>query len=508
MNTFLPNYRLSLLKIFIPVHEALKIPWLEECMKQNIVFTCLQTPRGRYIYDRHTNSVFAVSQSDFLELKNYEEGDASELSLKVIAKYQDLGLLLPSVVKKIEHSASDILVHCAHNRISSVTLQLTQQCNLRCSYCSYSGNYHNTRVHSSERMSFEIARKAIDMMLANSRECGSLHLGFYGGEPLLEFDLLKKCVEYITSHVNGKKLTFGISTNGTLLNNEIVTFFREHNFTLSISLDGSKEEHDVNRKFANGQGSFNMIFDNISSIKQWYPDYMDNVHILTTINPKMDLGCVLEYFKTDEIFSDTYIIMGTVNTMGLISEYSIEEKYTLTRRYEFFKFLMMLTGKLDKKYVSSLFMRELGNYKSISQDLHRHIPLSEKTHHGGPCMPGIQRLFVSADGKLFPCEKVSETSEYCCIGHVNTGFDTQKMQCILNIGHVTEKECKSCWNLRRCSICVAQIDNDNQHKNEAIDKESKLRTCALEKNRSYSTLYDMCVLHEVGSTVLQEGRTI
>jgi uncharacterized protein len=481
-------------------------PLLEGCMMQNVVFTCLQTPRGRYIYDRHTNSVFVVSQSDFSELKNCEKGEVSESSLKVIAKYQERGLLLPNVVKKMEHSASNILMHCAHNRLASVTLQLTQQCNLRCSYCSYSGNYHNTRVHSSKRMSFEIGKKAIDMLIAHSRECISLHLGFYGGEPLLEFDLIKKCVEYITSRVNGKKLTFGISTNGTLLNKDIVTFFRDHNFTLSISLDGSREEHDINRKFPNGQGSFDIIFDNISSIRQWYPDYMDNVHILTTINPKMDLGCVLEYFKTDEVFSDTYIIMSPVNTLGLDSEYSIEEKFVLIRRYEFFKFLMMLTGKLNRECVSNLVIRELGKYKTIFQDLHRRIPLSETTHHNGPCMPGVQRLFVSADGKLFPCEKVSETSDYCCIGHVDTGFDAERMQHILNIGQITEEECKSCWNLRRCSICVAQIDN--QEKNEAIDKENKLKTCALEKIRSYNVLYDMCVLHEVGSTVLQEERTL
>ena len=122
-------------------------------------------------------------------------------------------------------------------------------------------------------MSWDTAKKAIDFFLKRNIELPEIIIGFYGGEPLLEFDLIKKCVEYVESIVEGKKVFFNITTNGTLLTDEVVDFFVEKDFKLSISLDGSQKEHDVNRKFRDGSGSFNTIINNIKRIKTRYPQY-------------------------------------------------------------------------------------------------------------------------------------------------------------------------------------------------------------------------------------------
>lgn len=110
--------------------------------------------------------------------------------------------------------------------------------------------------------------------IERSFESESLHLGFYGGEPLLEIELIKKCVDYIQKNVEGKRITFGITTNGTLLTGEVLQFLYDNDFSITISLDGPKEDHDACRKFANGKGSFDIVVKNISEAKRLY-HYVD-----------------------------------------------------------------------------------------------------------------------------------------------------------------------------------------------------------------------------------------
>lgn len=171
-----------------------------------------------------------------------------------------------NVVEKIEHPGTEIIEHYIKTRIQQLTLQVTQQCNLRCDYCAYSGIYDRNRIHSKLRMSFETAKKAIDFFLERSVERLDIFVSFYGGEPLLEFELIKQCVEYINNQAEGKRINYIMITNGTLLSDKVVDYLVENNFALSVSLDGSKE-HDVNRKFVNGEGSFDTIINNIKRIQ-------------------------------------------------------------------------------------------------------------------------------------------------------------------------------------------------------------------------------------------------
>ena len=134
-----------------------------------------------------------------------------------------------SYIKEVRHIYSDYLSVFLARKLTKITVQLTQNCNFRCKYCIYSET-HNTRQrsHSTERMTWETAKKAIDFLREHSVDSPEVNIGFYGGEPLLEFPLLKKAVEYSEQQFEGKKLTFNITTNGTLLNDEMIYFFQEH----------------------------------------------------------------------------------------------------------------------------------------------------------------------------------------------------------------------------------------------------------------------------------------
>ena len=177
--------------------------------KNPIIFRTYQTYGGYYVYDRHTNSVVTLDREEFEELQAVEKGEMTPEQSAVIARYQKEGLFVPNVVKG--------LIHRSQRRLGQLILQVTQQCNLRCSYCTYSGIYEGNRTHSSNWMSFETAKKAIDFFFDHNIDSAKVPVGFYGGEPLLAFDLIVQCIEYIEDKIEGREIQFGLTTNGTLL---------------------------------------------------------------------------------------------------------------------------------------------------------------------------------------------------------------------------------------------------------------------------------------------------
>lgn len=461
-----------------------------------VIFKTFRTYKHPYVYDRHTNSLVMLTEDEYRELSQVEKGELPHEQSQVIKKYQESGMFKPNVVEKIEHPATEIIEKYIKTRSKQLILQVTQQCNLRCEYCAYSGIYSKNRTHSNQRMTFETAKKAIDFFLERNGELSDIGISFYGGEPLLEFDLMKQCVEYAKSQIEGKRIRFNVTTNGTLLSDCVVDYLVENKFALSISLDGTKEEHDVNRKFANGEGSFYTIIDNIKRIQKRYPEFDKNISIMTTINPHMDLGCVLEFFSTGEIFNDKTIMFNSMNETDLKQELTYDDKFYRIRNYEYIKMLFSLVGKLDVKHVSPLVIRSRSMVERRQKLIQGRTKMMPIAHHGGPCMPGVRRLFVRVDGALFPCERVSEVLDYFKIGTLEDGLDVSQIKKLLNIGELTESKCKKCWNLRHCSICAGQIEFDPEPSGEA-----KLKECTKNNSKALFDLYELCVLNEFGLDV-------
>lgn len=466
----------------------------------NIIYLPIKTPGGFYIYDRSVNTIFSVSENEYQELVEVRRANTFSNS-PVVKRYRERGLLQDNNVFIIRHPSTDALSHYCENRLSNMVLQVTQQCNLRCSYCAYSGEYYN-RVHNSARMSFETAKKAIDFYIARSRESNRLHLGFYGGEPLLEFNLMKKCVEYIKGNVEGKKLTFGITTNATLLTDEKIHFLHDNDFYLTISIDGSKEEHDACRVFPDGSGSFDIVMHNLKRVKELYPEYARKIMISTVVSPKYELNHVLEYFNSDDVLSDTNIIMTPVADAGLKKKVNYKESYYQVRRCEYLKLLLYMIGKIDKKYISRMVENSQRMIERNYRSLQQHTRLQECMHHGGPCIPSVKKILVTTDEKIFPCEKVAESTSCTQIGTLDEGFDLESMENLLNIGCLTSEECKNCWALPHCSICAAQLEY--REGQQAFHKADKLAACEKSKNIVISNLYELCVIHELGYRLGEE----
>ena len=252
---------------------------------KDIIIKCFETLNGYYFYDRYTNSIVKVNQDEYKFLEEIERTGKFPKNIESVEKFIKEGLLHRKVTRTIRHPWDKDVEYALCHCLGELILQVTQQCNLRCAYCAYSGNYYN-REHSNKRMSFEMAKTAIDFYLDHTDDVDNLAIAFYGGEPLLEFPLIQKCVEYAEMRTPDKEITYYITTNGTLLTEKVIPFLAKHNFSITISLDGKKEEHDINRKFKDGRGSFDLIVRNLWLMREYDKEFFSKVRYNTVINSK------------------------------------------------------------------------------------------------------------------------------------------------------------------------------------------------------------------------------
>lgn len=463
-----------------------------------------KTRKRNYIYDVNTNAIISINAELYNLLNNAYIIDSEEIQKRSdLKKLIDNGYLSSSKVKIIEHPKTPFLSHMLEYQLNTLTLQVTQQCNLRCEYCVYSGQYKN-REHSNKWMDFKTAKQCIDYVIDHSVDSEELHFSFYGGEPLLNFTLIKQCVEYIKQAIVGRKVIYNITTNGTLLTDEILEFFEKENFLVMISLDGDKDSHNKNRKFAtNNMGTFDVIIKNIIHIKECYPKIMQNLNFNVVLDSENDFDKINSFYTSFEAIDDFYSIRSTlINTMYRKEiNKEINDDFYSKRGYEIFKLLLSRLGRFDDMKVSKLVK---DYYVNVYFNTYYHRGLSkglpETSHPGGPCVPGIQRLFADVEGRFFPCERVSEESDLVNIGDCINGIDVNKASQILNVGKIGEENCKNCWNFRFCNMCVASVD---EIKEFSLSK--KMGYCETARSATRNQLLDYCTLIELGYDFTSES---
>ncbi len=444
-----------------------------------------KTPFGYYFYETARNEIVAVNEklyryiSDILSEDVSEPIEASETTREEYLALQECGYLSLPYIQKVRHPLTDQLPRFLARKINKVTLQVTQNCNLRCSYCIYSENNNfGQRSHSAKTMPLEVAKKALEFYKSHSLDSDKASITFYGGEPLLEFLRIKEIVSYAEDIFEGKEILFSITTNATLLSEEVIDFLSEHNFIIMLSIDGPKKVQDSNRRFKNGQGSFDTVMKNISLLYRKNPDQMKNITISMVIDPTQDYSEIIKLFHMPE-FKDVKLSYSMVEedaeTLPPSKDYLTKFNYDLFLAYmEYFR------GD-KKQYPNKLVERDMEAYKSCISHFKTNI-LSSVAAPGGPCVPGKLRLFVNAYGELYPCERVNED---CCmkIGTVDNGFDYDQISSLLNVGQLTAEHCKLCWAFPRCTICAKRADDEG-----VMSVSKKNAACYNSKAAAYETI--------------------
>lgn len=455
------------------------------------------TPKSNYIYDFNSNAILRVNDELFNALKeSFKIGEMPILNKKDEQYFKSLlemGFFQNKKWIAIKHPSTSLLKEYLNSSISALTLQVTQNCNLRCEYCPYSGGYNN-RSHNSKKMDFETAKRAVDFYIKHSYDLPNLNISFYGGEPLLEFSLIKQIVEYVKIKGFGKEFKFRMTTNATLMNDEIIRFLVENNFNVTISLDGPKELHDRYRKTTDGKGSYETIMEKIEYINKKFPQFVENILINCVIDPGADFGCLNNFFTDYEEVNDYMTNFNTIAREELKDEtkFLASDLYIQNYNFELFKMFMSRIDRIDKTFVSKIVQSYYSHMMSVLAERNISMNDSEESHPGGPCIPGSHKLFVDIHGKFYPCEKLNECSNDVIIGDLDKGFNIENVEKILNIGNITEDDCKNCWCSKFCYLCVLYSQENGE-----ISKEKRKSHCHSVKKETESLFRNYCLVKEV-----------
>jgi uncharacterized protein len=376
----------------------------------------------------------------------------------------------------------DELEEIVDSKMEQMILNITEKCNLRCRYCVYTGTYELERRHSSKSMPLEIAKKAVDLFKYHSRKSEKAHIAFYGGEPFTCYETIRHINDHIQSLGKWRKLYLHIDTNGTLFTDEMIRFLIDNEYFLQISIDGPLEVHDRNRVFANGRGTFTRIMKNIERFRNINKEYFDtNVAVAITIAPPYDLVTVKEYFDNSifkrNVFSTNMIDrFDTTFFKKFTSDSPSLLKPTIRKLHEHY-----MSSRIDGKNPSN-FTRALLE-RGMTDLCRREICLmGDRVYPNGICVPGVRRVFVSADGFLYPCEKA--IGDDFIIGHVDRGLEIERVRGMID-RYIAESnpDCVDCWALRLCKMCFYSMKRGDR-----MDIERKRERCVDQRQSAHNQL--------------------
>ncbi len=327
--------------------------------------------------------------------------------------------------------------------IKALCLHIAHDCNLRCRYCfAGDGEYHGKKA----LMSFEVGKKALDLLIANSGNRVNLEVDFFGGEPTMNFDVVKQLVEYGRSREEetGKKFRFTLTTNGILLNDDILEFVNREMGNLVLSTDGRKEVNDRMRPTANGSGSYDVIMAKFKKAA----DSRDqtNYYVRGTFT----------HYNTD--FSGDVLHLHDLGFEQISVEPVVcdpKEDYALKEED-----VPVLLEQYDRLACEILDRRKNGRFINF---FHFMIDLSD-----GPCVAkrlsgcgaGGEYLAVTPWGDLYPCHQFVGKEDFI-LGNVDEGIVNRELAGkFMSCNVYTKEKCRDCFAKFYCSGgCAANSYN-------------------------------------------------
>lgn len=456
----------------------------------------LRSPNFGYFFDVNKNEIVQVDDDVFscinALLKN-EEIHVDEHVKECIEELKSQGYLSSNKVKEIKHPMTDYVGTMLERNMQKITLQLTQNCNFRCSYCPYSQSNGIQRGHANKNMPIEIAKKAIIFLREHSVDCDKVSVGFYGGEPLLEFELLKEIVFFAEKELEGKDYSFTITTNVSLLNDEIVEFFIAHSISLVISIDGPKKIHDKNRVFAeSGNGTFDTVVKKLEHINEKYPEFFKKIMGNMVIDPSNSFDEINSLYENNSIFNKISIQSSALDDITSDQKNTYSPQFLEENRYNTFLAYLVALGRIPREAISSISYQHITYMWDAEEKMVSQTRLMDISAPGGPCMPGVLRMLVDINGNFLPCERVSEVSDPMLIGNIEDGVDLEKVRNLLNIGALTSDICRNCWAFMHCKLCCKHADTGDQ-----LSGEEKSKHCNGVRESFYTELREFILMQEV-----------
>jgi uncharacterized protein len=323
--------------------------------------------------------------------------------------------------------------------LNTMVLNVTNQCNLACTYCYEYGEdkiVDTEHGRQSKFMSETTALESVEFLL---RESGQVaHLTFFGGETLLNFPVLKSTIAYARRRAaeEGKEIDFSLTTNATLLKPEIIEFLAEHRVGVTISIDGPRELQDKFRVFHNGAGSYDVVAPKIKELLRVHRTRPIGARVTLT-SDTLDITRIYRHLTEEIGFWEVGFAPVTTSPQ---QQYAIGER-GFDRMLGQFRALaaeFLEHAAADKHHGFS-------NVKDTLEEIHKGV---SKAY---PCGAGLGLLGVSTDGDVALCHRFAGSDAHK-FGTVRDGIDRGAQTAFLQRHHIADKtDCSTCWARPLCS---------------------------------------------------------
>jgi len=421
------------------------------------------------VLDVNSGCVHVVDELTYDIVALFQTTDKEDITKQMLSKYEKDSVTqqeIEEVIKEIEELkeagnlfSEDIYkdyifdVKKRQTVVKALCLHIAHDCNLKCRYCfAEEGEYKGHR----ELMSYEVGKKALDFLIENSGNRRNLEVDFFGGEPLMNFDVVKQLVVYgreLEKH-HDKKFRFTLTTNGVLLNDDIMEFANKEMANVVLSIDGRKEVHDYMRPTRNNKGSYELImpkFQKLAESRNQNNYYVrgtfthHNLDFSKDVLHLADLG--FKQISVEPVVSqpeEPYAITEE-DIATICEEYDTLAKEMIQRKKEgrdfnFFHFMIDLTGG----------------------------PCVAKRLSG--CGSGTEYLAVTPWGDFYPCHQFVGNEEFI-MGNVFDGMNrTDIIDCFKQCNVYSKPKCQDCFAKYYCSGgCAANSYNFHGNINDAYD---------------------------------------
>lgn len=349
------------------------------------------------------------------------------------------------------------------NLVKALCLHICHDCNLSCKYCfAGKGKYKG----KSEYMSFEVAKLAVDFLIKNSGNRKILEMDFFGGEPLMNLDVVKKTIDYAKTQgeQHGKKFLFTLTTNGVLLDEETAKYLNNEMENVVLSVDGRKEVHNGVRQTINGKGSYDVIIENIKNFVKMRGD--KHYYVRGTFTNKN-----LDFANDVVALCDAGLTEISLEPVVLDKDH---ELYIKKESLEDIKkeYLRLANIYLERKKKGE----RLFNFFHFNIDLEGGVCLKKRV---SACGAGNEYFSVTPNGDIFPCHQFASNPNYK-MGNVFSGTINEDIRKIFSENSLfTKEKCKNCFAKYHCSGgCAANNINFNGDINSPYEI-----TCEMMKTR-------------------------
>lgn len=421
-----------------------------------------------YLYDRTSSSLYAISSAIYASIKNTQDCVSvipeKSSPIALIDRIEQEGLSPDEFTTLVQ-----ILTNCMELRkktagirdieyiekerinkswanCKQIVVELTQRCNMKCLYCCYGELYNQFDIRNKDGNGvFENYKAVIEDKVKRGFSSKELIISFYGGEPLLNFETIKKIVSFTNRKFPKTEKTYTITTNGLLLE-KFHSYLVKNKFKVSVSLDGNHKA-DVFRVGKNQKQTFPIVEKALNHLHLFHNDYFkDNVTFLSLLNSKSNYANTISFFSKygkKPKFSSLSLENVNVEKLNVLNEIkpqkeNIKEIFT------------------SKEFREDILSDQLANYhRFIGTDVVYKIGASKNWRYPfSSCFLFQNRIFITVDGQILPCERVDRDYIFGKIVDNRVELDYDKINLFYKEQNIKFKtSCRDCVLRNACSLC-------------------------------------------------------